>query len=99
MKQIALLIGIGVLLTAAVAEARGRGGAIRGSRTTNVRSNGGGTGSFSKSHSVKGHINKSGVYIPPHRQTNPNSTQRDNYGAKGNYNPNTGKMGTVPATK
>jgi hypothetical protein len=29
-------------------------------------------------------------------QTSPNSTQYDNYGAKGNYNPYTGNTGTKP---
>jgi len=42
----------------------------------------GGTGSNSRSHSV------------PHVATNPNSTQRDNYGATGNVNPYTGAVGT-----
>jgi len=34
--------------------------------------------------------------VQPHQQTNPNGTQYDNYGAKGNYNPYTGNYGTKP---
>ncbi|WFU37324.1 hypothetical protein QA640_22800 [Bradyrhizobium sp. CB82] len=30
----------------------------------------------------------------PYVSTNPNGTQRDNYGARGNYNPYTGTTGT-----
>jgi hypothetical protein len=37
-----------------------------------------------------------GTYAAPYAATNPNSTQRDNYGATGNYNPNTGTFGTNP---
>ncbi len=100
MKRLVLLVAIGVLLAGGGAEARGAGGGpIRSSRSTRVSSGGTGTGSSSQSHSVRGHLNKNGVYVPPHRQTNPNGTQRDNYGAKGNYNPNTGKTGTKPVTK
>jgi hypothetical protein len=55
---------------------------------------GGGTGSNSRSHSVQGHTTNSGTYVAPHVATNPNSTQRDNYGATGNVNPYTGAVGT-----
>lgn len=56
--------------------------------------NGFGTGSNPNSHPVQGHITSSGTYVPPHQQTNPNSTQRDNYGTIGNVNPYTGAVGT-----
>jgi hypothetical protein len=35
----------------------------------------------------------SGTYVQPYVATNPNSTQRDNYSATGNVNPNTGAVG------
>ena len=54
----------------------------------------GGTGSNPNSHPVQGHTTSSGTYVAPYVATNPNSTQRDNYGATGNYNPNTGAGGT-----
>jgi hypothetical protein len=53
-----------------------------------------GTGSNPNSHSVQGYTTNSGTYVQPHQQTNPNSTQRDNYGATGNVNPYTGVAGT-----
>ena len=34
-----------------------------------------------------------GTYVQPHQQTNPNGTQYDNYGARGNTNPYTGSTG------
>jgi hypothetical protein len=46
------------------------------------------------SHTVRGHVTKNGSYVRPHRQTNPNSTKRDNWSTKGNVNPYTGKPGT-----
>lgn len=45
-------------------------------------------------HRVRGHENKNGIYVAPHYQTNPNSTQKDNYGSTGRVNPHTGKSGT-----
>jgi hypothetical protein len=47
-----------------------------------------------KDHSVKGYTKKDGTYVAPHRQTNPNKTEKDNYGTKGNTNPSNGKEGT-----
>jgi hypothetical protein len=53
-----------------------------------------GTGSNPNSHPVQGHVISSGTYVPPHQQTNPNGTQRDNFSATGNINPYTGAVGT-----
>lgn len=53
-----------------------------------------GTGSNSQSHSSSGYTTQSGTYVQPHYQTNPNNTQRDNYGTIGNQNPYTGAYGT-----
>lgn len=54
-----------------------------------------GTGSNSSNHSVNGYTNShTGTYVQPHTQTNPNSTQYDNYSARGNYNPYSGSYGT-----
>ena len=57
------------------------------------------TGSGGGSHSVKGHVHKDGTYVQPHRATNPNHTQRDNWSSKPNSNPYTGKPGTKEAEK
>jgi hypothetical protein len=46
------------------------------------------------SHPVQGYTTSNGTYVAPHMQTNPNGTQRDNYSATGNVNPNTGAVGT-----
>jgi hypothetical protein len=51
------------------------------------------------SHSVKGYVKKSGTYVAPHKQTNPNRTQRDNWSSKPNSNPYTGKAGTKEPQK
>lgn len=51
------------------------------------------------SHSVKGHVKKDGTYVAPHRATNPDKTQKNNYSTKGNVNPYTGKKGTKKAKK
>ena len=45
---------------------------------------------------VKGYYKPStGRYVAPHYKTTPNRTKIDNYSTKGNYNPYTGKKGTV----
>jgi hypothetical protein len=53
-----------------------------------------GTGSNPNSHPVQGYTTSTGTYVPPHQQTNPNTTQTDNYGTRGNVNPYTGAVGT-----
>ena len=53
-----------------------------------------GTGSNRSSHSVSGYTTSRGTYVPPHTQTNPNGTQLDNYGTRGNVNPYSGAVGT-----
>ena len=52
-----------------------------------------GTGSNSHSHYVHGYTRQNGTYVAPHHNTNPNHTQRDNYGTIGNYNPHNGQYG------
>ena len=53
-----------------------------------------GTGSNPSSHYVSPHVTSQGTYVPGHQQTNPNSTQLDNFGTRGNVNPYTGSIGT-----
>jgi hypothetical protein len=52
------------------------------------------SGSSGGSHNVNGHFKKNGTYVAPHRSTNPNHTQRDNWSSKPNVNPYNGKQGT-----
>lgn len=43
---------------------------------------------------VKASTTKTGEHRQPHYRTSPDHTQRNNYSAKGNVNPYTGKTGT-----
>jgi hypothetical protein len=43
---------------------------------------------------VRGYVKKNGAYVQQHHRTSPDHTQRNNYSAKGNVNPYTGKPGT-----
>ena len=43
---------------------------------------------------VNGYYKSNGTYVAPHYRSSPNSTVRDNWSTKGNYNPHTGKVGT-----
>lgn len=48
-----------------------------------------------KTVSVKGYYKPSTAsYVMPSYRTSPNKTKIDNYSARGNYNPYTGKAGT-----
>lgn len=47
-----------------------------------------------KDHAVRTYEKKSGTQVEGHYQTNPNGTQKDNYGTRGNVNPHTGVTGT-----
>jgi hypothetical protein len=89
-------IAIGLLvvtLSANLASAQSYGSNNRGS-SYGVGGGGlSGTGSNSQSHYVAPHLNSNGSYTGGHTQTNPNNTQLDNYGTRGNYNPNTGAFG------
>jgi len=45
---------------------------------------------------VRGYYKPStGSYVAPHYKTTPNRSKFDNFSTKGNYNPYTGKKGTV----
>ena len=54
---------------------------------------------FAKDTTVRGHITKSGNYVPPHRRTTPDRSKANNYGSVGNVNPYTGKAGTRDPAK
>lgn len=44
---------------------------------------------------VKGYTRKDGTYVAPHYRSSPNLSRYDNYSSSGNYNPYTGRIGTV----
>lgn len=52
-----------------------------------------GTGSNSKTTNVKSYTKKDGSQIKEHKRTETNSYNLDNFKAKYNYNPYTGKTG------
>ncbi len=48
---------------------------------------------------VPGRVDSNGVYHPGYHRTTPDNTPNNNYGTEGNYNPWTGKTGTVDPNK
>lgn len=54
---------------------------------------------MAKTTMTKGYIKKDGTYVQPTMKTTPNNTKLDNYSTKGNYNPYSGKAGTVDPYK
>lgn len=70
------------------------GSAMAQYRTQSLGGFGYGTGSNPNNHAVERYTRRDGVMVQPHYQTNPNNTQRDNYGTLGNQNPYTGTYGT-----
>ena len=98
MRTIALVVLL-VFGLVSSAEAGRRGGGSGSSHSSRSHSGTTGTGSSSSSHAVRGYTTKRGTYVAPHRQTNPDRTQRNNYSTKGNVNPWTGKAGTRNATR
>ena len=48
-----------------------------------------------RSIKVKGYTTRNGTYVNSYYRTSPNRYRYDNYGSKGNYNPYTGKSGTI----
>ena len=69
-------------------EAHARGG------WSGSRSIGPGIGSNPRSYSVRPYVRRNGTYVAPHRRSMPNRTWQDNWSAKPNINPYTGKRGT-----
>ncbi len=67
-----------------------------GSHHSSSSSGSSGTGSKASSTTVHSYTKRSGEHVNSYHRTTPDSTQRNNYSAKGNYNPHTGKYGTKP---
>lgn len=44
---------------------------------------------------VQGYMRRDGTYVQPHYRSSPDSSRLNNYSSQGNYNPYTGKQGTV----
>lgn len=93
MKCIAIAAAL-VVGFAGIAHAQYKNGYGSGYGSGGYGSGGYGTGSNPSSHGTSGYTNNRGTYVQPHQQTNPNGTQYDNYGTRGNVNPYTGSTGT-----
>lgn len=48
---------------------------------------------------VGGYATKRGTYVEPHYKSSPDSSRSNNYSSKGNFNPYTGKRGSVDPFK
>ena len=57
------------------------------------------TCAFARTVHVRSTVTHRGQYRKAHVRTSPNHTQRDNYSAKGNVNPYTGKRGSKRVKK
>ena len=91
MKNLAIAIAL-VAAMPSLANAQFGGGQTLGGYQGN--SGGYGTGSNPSSHYVSPYSTSNGTQVQGHYQTNPNSTQYDNYGTRGNVNPHNGAIGT-----
>ena len=87
------LLAAALLAVPSATFARGAGGRTSSSRSSYSRSSGTG------SHTISGYTRRNGTYVAPSHATNSNRTQRDNYSAKGNVNPFTGRVGTKAVTR
>jgi len=98
MRISSVLIVWTVLVIAGNADAGGRrgggGGGGGGRGSSHVRTAPSGTGSSSRSVSVRGYTKKNGTHVAPARRSAGDGTQRNNYTTKGNTNPFNGKRGT-----
>lgn len=52
-----------------------------------------------KTTRARGYFKSNGTYVQPYYKTSPNKYKFDNYSSKYNYNPYTGKKGTVDPFK
>jgi hypothetical protein len=77
-----IILGIGLLLATAVGASAQSNNSLYG------------TGSNPSSHYVQPYTRSDGTSVQGHYQTNPNGTQMDNFGTRGNINPYTGAVGT-----
>jgi hypothetical protein len=84
MKRLILAGALALVATGALAQSRGLYGSLGSS----------GYGSNSQSHTISPYVNSHGTYVGSSHATNPNNTQMDNYGTRGNVNPYTGAVGT-----
>lgn len=71
-----------------------------GGASQNRMSNGfSGTGVSNDRVQVDGYYRRDGTYVRPHYRSAGNSTERDNWGTKGNTNPTNGRRGSQKARR
>lgn len=87
MRKLILAGALVLVSTGALAQSRGLYGSNSGLGSS-------GFGSNSQSHTISPYVNSQGTYVGGSHATNPNNTQFDNYGTRGNVNPYTGAVGT-----
>jgi hypothetical protein len=92
-----IVIGLGGFAAAGHGHSGG-GGHSSSSHSSRSHTASSGTGASSSAHSVRGYSTKRGTNVAPHRQSNADSTQRNNWSTKGNTNPDTGRAGRKTAT-
>lgn len=71
-----------------------KGSRASGSRRSRAKTAGPASKSSKSEVHVNGYSRKNGTHVAPHYRSAPNGTKRDNWSAKGNVNPHTGKPGT-----
>jgi hypothetical protein len=81
MRIIVVYLTLLILILTSISEARGSYSRGGYSRGGNVR--------------VGGYTRSTGTYVRPYIRTAPDHTRFNNWSTKGNYNPYTGKPGTV----
>ena len=62
--------------------------------TTTALAQGYGYGANPRSTNVGGYMRQDGNYVQPYQRTMPDQTDYNNYGTRGNFNPNTGQQGS-----
>jgi hypothetical protein len=88
-KTASFVLAASMALAALTTSAAAQYGSTYGSRSYGSPNYG--TGSNSNSNRVDGYTRSNGTYVQPYQRTNPNSSTTDNYGARGNYNPYSGR--------
>jgi hypothetical protein len=89
-----VLVVVGVLAGICAANAQGWDSRNSGFGNSRGGSQSYGTGSNPNGHFVQPHSRSDGSYNSGGYRSNPNSSQFDNYGSRGNVNPYSGSVGT-----
>lgn len=86
-----ILIVISLCITSAFAKSSSTSSKSYSSKSYSTKS--------SSDVAVRSYTKKDGTTVSSYKRTNPNGSQKDNFSAKGNVNPYTGKVGTITSYK